>query len=281
MDATEHDFVVLGDADVVGTDLTGTSPLSYDQVNSIRAWLNPTDYAAQSSEYKRHRHAYVPGTGKWKQESQYQQWLERDHGALWVKAIPGAGKSVIAAQLASDLQKDQVPVLYFFFRQIIASNRAPVSLVCDWMSQVLEYSPSLQWGLNSYLDKRRTLDSVAFDELWHLLTKALCNLPRVYCIADALDEMDQGNDRFIEQLVDLGQIKPATVKVFMTSRPVPHIVKTLKQPMVLHVNLGQRLVEMDIAVYLDHRLAKTMWPGEIRENIREALMSKSQASNTP
>jgi predicted ATP-dependent serine protease len=43
-----------------------------------------------------------------------------EHGAFWIKAIPGAGKSVLAAQLASRLAQSQNgPVLYFFFRQIM------------------------------------------------------------------------------------------------------------------------------------------------------------------
>lgn len=278
MDSPEHDFVVLGDLDVAGTDLTGVLPQSPEQIEIIRAWLHPTDYSAESSEYRRHLNSYVPGTGKWIQEAQYQHWLEPgSHGALWVKGIPGAGKSVIAAQLVSNLKKDpKITVLYFFFRQIIASNRTPSSLICDWLSQILVHSPSLQSHLKDYLDKRRSLDSVAVDELWSLLIKALCNLPRVYCIADALDEMSLGNDIFIEQLVRLGQVKPATVKVFMTSRPVPRIERILKTKSVLQITLGQRLVDRDVAVYIEHRLAKVEAPKDVRKDIQQTLISKSQ-----
>lgn len=118
MDSPEHDFVVLGDKDVAGTDATGLLPLPLDQIEEIRTWLQPTDYSTESSEYKRHFLSSAPGTGTWKREPQYQEWkTSKINGTLWMKAIPGAGKSVIAARLVSDLsQDDRVPVLHFFLR---------------------------------------------------------------------------------------------------------------------------------------------------------------------
>ena len=140
----------------------------------------------------------------------------------------------------------------------------------------LEYSPSLQSTLKQCLDKRRSLDSVAFDEIWHNLTRALCNLSRVYCVADALDEMSLGNDSFIKKLADLGQLKPASIKVLMTSRPIPRVEKILRKPYDLQITLGQNLVDHDIAVYVEHRLTETGLPEPTRKNIQHSLISKSQ-----
>ncbi|CAF9930044.1 MAG: hypothetical protein ALECFALPRED_004507 [Alectoria fallacina] len=278
MESPEHDFVVLNDEDVAGTDSTGQLPQSVEQIQKIRAWLHPTDYSADSGEYKRHLASYVHGTGKWMQETQYQLWRDaKDYGALWVKAIPGAGKSVATAHLIAQLENDEnFPVLYFFFRQIITSNRKPSSLIRDWMSQILKYSPFLQAKLKEYLDNRRAFDSVAFDELWHDLTTALCALSHVYCVADALDEMSLGNDNFIEQLARLGDLKPATVKVFFTSRPVPRIENILKGLSVSQITLGQSLVDQDVAIYLKHRLANSTLPETFRAEVQRALMKKSQ-----
>ena len=278
MDSPEHDFVVLDDTDVVGTDATGILPQSPEQIQEIREWLRPTDYSASSSEYKRHLATYVPGTGNWMQEPQYQQWMDsKDYGTLWIKAISGAGKSVVAAHLTSELGKsNNIPVLYFFFREIITTNRTPNSLMRDWMSQILCYSPSLQFKLRDYLDRRRSLDSIAFDELWHELCVALSDMPRVYCVADALDEMSLGNDCFIQQLAELGQSKPRTIKVFMTSRPVPRIERLFRNQPILHITLSQRLVDSEIAVYIKYRLAATSLPTEIRQEAKQSLMRKSQ-----
>ncbi len=278
MDSPEHDFVVLGDEDVAGTDATGLLPLPLDQIEEIRTWLQPTDYSTESSEYKRHFLSSAPGTGTWKREPQYQEWkTSKTNGTLWMKAIPGAGKSVIAARLVSDLsQDDRGPVLHFFFRQIIASNRTPDFLLHDWIAQLLIYCPSLQSALNGYLEERRSLESISVDELWHQLETALCNLPGVYCIADALDEMSLGNDSFFGRLTGLGQLKPDTIKLFMTSRPLPRIEKIFKNKSILQITLGKHLVDQDIAIYVEHHLAASGLPEGIRMDVRQALMAKSQ-----
>ena len=65
MDSPEHDFVVLGDNDVADTDATGLLPQTPEKIQEIRDWLQPTDYSASSSEYKRHLASYVPRIGRW------------------------------------------------------------------------------------------------------------------------------------------------------------------------------------------------------------------------
>lgn len=278
MESPEHEFVVIGNEDVVGTDASGLLPLSPEKLNKIRKWLHPTDYLAESSEYMRHLASHVPGTGNWMQQMQHQQWMDSaDEGALWIKAVPGAGKSVIAAQLVSQLHEDEgVPVLHFFFRQIVTQNRTPDSLLRDWMCQLLDFSPSLQLILNDYVDKSRNIDTIAFDELWSEMMKAMCNMPRVYCITDALDEMSFGYDSFVSQLGKLGKLKPASIKVFMTSRPVPRIEKLLKDQSVLQIILAEYIVNNDITVYVKHRLTESGLPFSVCKNIEQALMSKCQ-----
>jgi len=47
------------------------------------------------------------------------------------------------------------------------------------------------------------------------------HLPGAYCIADALDEMDAGNELFLHSLNALAEEKSMAIKVLMTNRPVP------------------------------------------------------------
>lgn len=56
------------------------------------------------------------------------------------------------------------------------------------------------------------------------LQMAFRSLPdKAFCIADALDEMDSGQDALLEAVGSLGQWKPAKIKVLITSRPVPEV----------------------------------------------------------
>jgi hypothetical protein len=128
MTLEEQDFVVLGDKDVEQFRMDYLLPQSAEEIERIQQWLQPTNFSGESSEFNKHLASYVKGTGQWIQETdQFQLWIkELDYGALWIKAVPGAGKSVVTAHLASQFAEgEKVPVLSFFFRQIITTNRTP------------------------------------------------------------------------------------------------------------------------------------------------------------
>jgi hypothetical protein len=50
----------------------------------------------------------------------------------------------MAASIIQQLRQEKVPVLYFFFRQIIDANHQPVAALRDWLCQILSFSPPLQ-----------------------------------------------------------------------------------------------------------------------------------------
>lgn len=251
---------------------------SAENIPRVQQWLNPTDYSADSSDYRKHLTSYVPETGEWIQQSEeYQQWLfSPDHGVLWIKAVAGAGKSVVAANIISRLAKDDnVPVLYFFFRQIIASNKTPRSLIRDFLSQALPYNPRLRSTLQQYLEKGRDLDSISHGELWNLLVASISTMPRCYCVVDAIDEMDMGNESFMRNLIELGQVNPATLKILITSRPLPYIEKIFNDERVLPISLRPSHVDIDITIYIENRLASVNLHDTAANAIQSALQTKS------
>ncbi|KAL3472288.1 ankyrin repeat-containing domain protein [Aspergillus californicus] len=248
--AENDDFVIVDEA---------PTPFSPKQVSELKAWLRPTDYLGESSDFKKHLNSHVPGTGEWLQQTtHYQQWHEGAADALWLKAIAGAGKSVLAARLISHLQstESQTPVLFFFFRQIVASNHGIHSLVRDWMAQLLEFSPHLRFQLRKWREEnQRNVEDISFNELWQLLLDCFSFLGKVYCVVDALDELDsEQTDDFLRRLVHLGRTRPGSVKILMTSRPLPQIQKVLNTPSVLQVRLEDRQTNKDISLFIQHRL---------------------------
>jgi ankyrin repeat protein len=277
-----QEFVLVEEDDLADYNEAGILPQPAEIQTEIQKWLQPTDYNAESSEYNKHLTSYVLGTGQWIQETEaYQQWHDSpDHGSLWAKAIAGAGKSVFAAMIASKLAKtEKVPVLPFFFRQIIATNHDPHSMTRDWISMILKHSPVLQARMKKYMDDRRALENITANEFWHDLVYALVSLPKVYCVVDALDEMDIDQDAFFEDLVDLGKRKPSTIKILMTSRPLPRIETYLKDPSVLQVRLEQWKVDEDIALYVQYRLKKTpQVNNDVRTSVKAAIGRKAQGS---
>ncbi|KAJ5208065.1 hypothetical protein N7449_002444 [Penicillium cf. viridicatum] len=140
-DSDGNDAIMVGLDDVRDFNVDNILPLPPADIVEIRKWLQPTAYDLERSEYSRHRLLYLAGTGKWlTSTTTFQQWHQGDEdGLLWVKGIPGSGKSVLAASIINQLQKDGIPVIFFFFRQIIDANHQPVSALRDWLCQLLDY----------------------------------------------------------------------------------------------------------------------------------------------
>ena len=264
------DFVFV-DADDDSEDNDTSPPNSVDE---LRQWLEPTDYENLTNEYGKHLNSHMAGTSVWvKQSEQYLRLLNSSEtGCLWVKGIPGSGKSVVAATLISDLAKNrETPVLYFFFRYIILSNRTPHDLVRDWLSQLLVHSPKLQKRLGSLLKTHRDIHTAPWELLWRTLLVTLDNLPQVHLFADALDEMETGHEDFLQKLVELGRRKPSALKLVMTSRPVARLEAVFQASNLLSLRLEHRYVDIDIATYTKIRLRPSGLSEEDQNSVWEAL----------
>lgn len=225
-------------------------------LDKIRLWLRPTDYNATSSEFKRHLSSQAPGTGEWIRETdQFKQWHSSStHGSIWIKAVPGAGKSVVAASMVDSLaHHEQVPVLFHFYRHIVHTNRTARSLIRDWMAQLLPYSYTLQATLWELVEAKTDLESISSDQLWKHVLTGMRSLKRVYCVVDALDEMTPDSD-FLSKLNSLSSSKPANVKLLLTSRPKQYLQRALQNPEVIHVQLEEELVKRDIATFVAQKV---------------------------
>jgi hypothetical protein len=277
---SDIDAVVIDHDDISNYNPEQLLPESPETIAEIRSWLQPTTYDAAGGEYRKHLASHVAGTGTWLTSSAaYQEWLQGDkHGLLWVKGIPGSGKSVMAAKLIHELAKSHPgqPVLLFFFRQIIEANHEPEALLRDWMAQVLDCSPPLQKRLKTYITTHWLVGSLSREDMWKALRIAFASLPgKVFCVADALDEMDQGNGPFLEALGALGQWHPGKVKVIITSRPVPSVEAPLRKTPCLHIRLQEDLVDMDISMYVQYTLSNSNIKQHDREIIAIAVLSRA------
>ncbi|RDW73411.1 ankyrin-3 [Coleophoma cylindrospora] len=248
--------------------------LSQGELAKIQAWLQPTDYDALSSEFRRHLSSRAPGTGLWVCEtSKYQQWQKSvDHGSLWIKGVPGAGKSVIASSMIAQLQETAgVPVLYFFFRHIISTRRRPRSLIRDFLSQLLPHCSRLQATLQPLLGT--DLDDFSDEILWEHLLTGLASTKKVFCVVDALDEMELlPNDAFLDRLNKLATFRPNSLKLIMTSRPRQDLQSSLRDTSIVHISLEDDLVGKDIRLYVSYRLKNHISQYD-QQDLRESLVS--------
>ena len=121
-------------------------------IDDVRKWLRDTDYLSPGNEYMKHLNSSVPGTGDWLRQAEvFRGWKDGTQKAcLWVRGIPGSGKSVFAASTVRiltqkpDEKGQEIPELFFFFRQTVEKNHDPKYLVRDWAAQLLPSSGALR-----------------------------------------------------------------------------------------------------------------------------------------
>jgi hypothetical protein len=104
---------------------------------------------------------------------------------------------------------------------------------------------------------------------------ALGGFPKAYCITDALDEMDTGNDDFLKGLVDLGRWRPENIKVLMTSRPTARLETSLRSFSISQIRLEERQVDLDIAAYVQYKLRRSSIAKEDWSAIQEAIPGRA------
>jgi ankyrin repeat protein len=240
------------------TKLDANPQNSQELAQTITAWLAPTEYSSEGSEFRKHVGAHVLGTGNWIFSThQFEKWSQsEDVGTLWIKGIPGSGKSVVAANLIKTfLEKGNHPVLYFFFRHTVDSNSKPIFLVRDFLAQLLPHSAQLASQLNRLMGNFPDIDTAPIKDLWDALLTSLATSPRVFIIVDALDEVELGQEAFFtDSLLRMNSMRPQAIKLVITSRPLPIFENSSETAHTAILRLSGRHVDLDIFAYISHRL---------------------------
>ncbi|KAL2192540.1 ankyrin repeat-containing domain protein [Corynascus similis CBS 632.67] len=314
--AVEAEVDVVQTYDIVEKDTVpapepeaGASPQR--RIDIILQWLQPTDFLSPGSEFMKHLHSYVPGTGRWARKSgSFHVWSclddvddsddgddgddgevneiavksrRRKYRCLLVRGIAGTGKSVFAANAVRMLQKagDGRIVLFFFFRQIVDKNHTARYLVRDFAAQLLPHSPALVAALTA-LSQKHAVRGNELALVWPVLVETLRKdeslRGRVFCVVDALDEMDDSElECMMDELVALGNFEPPAARVMMTSRPLPQIDQPTRHRFVLRLLLNPAIQSPDVARYVDARMATLNPPlsTDKRELVRQIICKRA------
>ena len=276
------------------------------RIAQLLKWLQPTDYLSPGNEFMKHLRSYVPGTGKWIHESApFRAWAGLDdttttttnptpqtqHRFLYVRGVAGSGKSVFSADTIRQLQETPNHiVLFFFFRQIVDRNHTARYLVRDFAAQLLPHYPALVASLTA-VSRDHAVRGNEMEMVWPAVVDALRVKGgegvkgRVFCVVDALDEMDDGDlEGMVGRLVALGapveeggSSAGAAVRVLVTSRPLPHIERALGHPGVVRLRLDPALLSSDVARYVDSRMATLEPPlsEDKNELVRQSICERA------
>jgi hypothetical protein len=202
-----------------------TTYIDEQSIASLQAWLAPSNVRANHAAATKLRHGT---TGSWFLAGDaFQSWLSTPNSFLWLSAIPGAGKTVLASSvinyLRDNVQSKQRGVAYFYCDYKEPHKQQPSNLLATLLSMLGAQNQSVFRELESFFQKQAKENpgvansTPGFDELRSNFSTFIGDyFDEVLIVVDALDECI-GRDCITHGLMSLVRSCP-TLKVFVTSR---------------------------------------------------------------
>ncbi|EAU91941.2 ankyrin repeat domain 52 [Coprinopsis cinerea okayama7 len=190
--AIGRDFVQIEISNYIASSTPNDRMCTGARLRRIRTWLAPNvNFRSIHMDVRKKR---IPGTGHWFLKSRlYREWKKSKSGILWGMGIPGAGKTVLASNVADDLLSlaegtDNICVLMVYSRYT-----EPVTvddILKALIKQCIERHPDLV-AVVEPLYERHTLEETepSLDELVELLQTLEQYFDCVFYIIDGVDEV--------------------------------------------------------------------------------------------
>ncbi|THZ15300.1 hypothetical protein D6C90_10104 [Aureobasidium pullulans] len=227
----------------------------YTEDLRIKQWLGPADtYINYTSAFALHHE----NTGRWFLEgSRYESFRETPDARLWLRGIPGCGKTVLASTVIHDLQRcvgsAASTVIFFFFS---FSNESKQKLDHMLRSLIFQLSERHQTAKDRLVvefkehdDGRKPLHGTALQSVFGQMVDTVQN---VTIVLDALDESTTRP----ELLKWITSFPSGHGRFLLTSRSEMEIEDFLTSwlPSNCAITLENEPVGDDIKAYVHHRL---------------------------
>ncbi|KAK4442832.1 NACHT domain-containing protein [Podospora aff. communis PSN243] len=236
-----------------------------DKYMFVQQWINPESCIEYHEVHISVRQEQHKDTGHWLGD-----WiLSNEHvrawmvpgvpraSFLWINAIPGAGKSVLASVIIEDIkQKGLGPVAYFYCHHQDPNRRTFGSIAKGLLSQLIAQQRHL---VPYYHDEAITSGEVSLQSQKRYrkpFKHMLQNITKAFLVIDGLDECPE-KERiqfldFLSETVSLcDNTQPGKVRVLVLSRDEPDLRKRLM--IGLMAQLGRADFQGDITIYVKHR----------------------------
>ena len=253
-----------------------------EEHRQLSAWLDPADTQAN---YRAAAEICEPGTRLWMFErDEYRDWASQRGNVLWVHAKPGAGKTILASTVITQLQRHYSSnniIAYSFFDYKDAKRQSPLKMFQTLLMAMCQQSPSVLDFLNPLSRKYQEFNSsYSISLLRQMLLDSIskAKADRIFFVVDALDEC---NDR-TELMEQIRHVMSANsrLNLFMTSREEYDLQLSLNQ--LPQIAISSDDVTADISLSIDHAIEKMVSSGELRfrnpslkEVIRDSVSAKA------
>jgi len=223
----------------------------------ILDWLTPTDYTSKQADSFGRRQ---PGTGQWFLDStEFKGWKGTSGQTLFCPGNPGVGKTILTSVVIDHLttqfsadSKTVVAYIYFSFKN---NNQQKLGdILAILLKQLSQGQPSLPEDVQKLFTKHRDQRSQpSVEELRQALMAVSTTWRKLFILVDGLDECrtsDGCQPRFVDTLLDIQEHSKANL--FVTSRPIPEIVKNFQYAVSLEI----KAAKADVGSYLDSQMGR-------------------------
>jgi DNA-binding Lrp family transcriptional regulator len=238
------------------------------QYKAIMSWLKAdepdqlTIFESISAEGFKH-----PGTCGWISKTpKVRSWLQnrRETPMLWLQGSPGAGKSVLSAQLINYMKVAKMFVIYHFCTYSYPHSTSYEQILRSLLLQVLRKNGDMVAHVyNECVLEKKSPTLSTLEHLLQVLLTSLssepCQTERIWILLDGLDECDTDKQArvmsLLNQVASKSSSSESTIcKVLVSSRFTRILAKRLGKKQTL--SLGDEKVALAEAIrqYASQRL---------------------------
>ncbi|WQF85414.1 Putative fungal domain of STAND protein [Colletotrichum destructivum] len=180
--------------------------------------------------YEMSRRLRHPRTGLWLTRlPEFQHWLSTPDSRLWLKGIPGAGKTVLAASIieaALGMSTETTPSAFFFCDYKEANTHKPEAILGALIYQLAIQKEEAYERLEKFYEELHPSNGLPRVASVMSLERVLKDMTKmydhVYLIVDGLDECKELTDDVVEMLSDISE-DTDNVSMALLSRDEDHI----------------------------------------------------------
>ena len=160
------------------------------------------------------------------------------------------------------------------------SQRILAKVASDLLYSILQQDGSLFDGCKTELERQGDRFFTNPSSLWEVLGTAIreCRADPVYILIDGVDRLKESLcKQLIERILKLREIR--TVKIYLSSRDLPHISNSLPYNPHEFINLNldtNTFIKEDVGKFIRCRVNAWSWDLELRERAMETLLGKSE-----
>ncbi|KAJ5439445.1 uncharacterized protein N7458_010443 [Penicillium daleae] len=208
-----------------------TEFVDQQRIDYVNQWLSPVNAASNHTSATKLRYQ---GTGNWFIDGQdFQQWLSHENSFLWLHAIPGGGKTILASTVIDWLRNHkksrEVALAYFYCDYKDKQKQSPTKIVSTLLWMLASQNNDVFGRIQTFFEqqcKENPAYTPEFDELLNNFGHFVANsFETIFVVADALDESEDREcvSYALKKIFETCKC----AKVFVTSRHEIDIARAL------------------------------------------------------